>query len=250
MGEPSFSSTRKFHYQGVIRSGNANIYWEGYDPIFNQSAMNLLNLNDKCLMRIIGFLEPSSQCQLYDTCKRTRHLVSEFISNHVFYASPSMDGRIFQSLGKYIRCMHIGIKGFNINSDSEIKSWGIINDFCREIELHINNKTVRVLEDIYRIPMLRWPTVRKLTFSSSFNGSIGYYTLRSFECQSLSHLEIQNFAAFGQSIHEGAYSNLTTFNVCVLPSYKEKLSIDKHFSFHSPISLVVTTSMCMDFSRH
>lgn len=243
--------------QGEVRSGNALIYWDGYDPMLSQSTLNLLDLDDRCLNKIIGLLEPSSQCDLYNTCKRTRKMVSDFISNHVFYASLNMDGRIFQSLGRHIRCMNLEIYGVNNDSENDSKineSWKRINRYCSKMtELNINNKTVRVLDYIHCIPILRWPTIRKLIFSTSHNKQIGYHTLRSFECPSLSYLEVQGFVdrnstlnALGGWTVEEAFCNLTTLKVSILSGTPGR---DINQTLFFSISLDATTRVFKDFFR-
>lgn len=209
-------------YQGEVRNDDAIIYWDGYDPTFNKSSINLLDLSDACLVRIAGFLDLDSQCELFNTCKRTRKSVSEYISNHVFYASLNMDDRIFQDLGEHIRYMNIDITVVNTdhNDDDDvdvIESWSRVNQNCSKVTELTVTTIFYVLDDVRNIPNLRWPNLRKLIFSTPY--PVTSRVLRSFECPKLAHLEVRSFAGEYEAFEENhwkledAYGNLKILKV-------------------------------------
>lgn len=212
---------RLVSYQGEIRNRGVIIYWDGYSPAYSQSFFKLLDLNNECLQKIIGFLDLSSKCELHDTCERTQKLVSNHITDHVFFATLSMDDRIFEKLGKHIRRMRLDINAFNIDNDNDgeiFESWRRFNRMCFKMtELGITS-IFYVLNDIRRIPILRWPNMRKLAFSTSY--PVSDRVLRSFVCPMLTHLDVRSYVGDHETSdsardlnHIGTYDHLTSLKV-------------------------------------
>lgn len=242
-------------YRGEVRSHGVIIYWDGYDPALNQSKYNLLDLNEKCLDKIIGFLDQTSQCDFHDTCKRAKKLVSKHISKNVFYASLATNDRIIAKFGKHIRRMNLDINGIihldNENNTEIIESWRDLNQLCTKVTELTITSIFYVLNDVRRIPILRWANLRKLVFATPY--PVSNRVLRSFICPLLTYLDVQSFVGdyngfetLSESNNVGTYDNLTTLKVCVFVCFH----FDDSNNFYSFISLAATMKMLEDFYHH
>lgn len=214
---------------GLVRSIDGIIYWNGYDPKFNKSAVNLMNLEENCLEKIIGFLDLNSRCRLYESCKKMQELISKFISNNIFYASLTMNVRIFEILGMHIRALNveINIVSLVVNEVDEeildgIEAWRRINQHCPNVTELVITSLFYISQDVYRIPFLSWPKLEKLKFSTPYPVSCS--VLRTIDCPQLKYLEIHNYPNLNELDEEStsepsewtiekSYTNLTTIKV-------------------------------------
>lgn len=211
--------------QGVVRNKDGIIFWNGYDSIFNQSTTNLLDLDNKCLMKIVRCLDVNSQCKLYETCKQTRELISQYIADNVFYTTLTMNERIFEIIGKHVRHLNVEINVLNliVNETDDIvldavEAWRRINQYCYNTTELVIASIFYISHDVYRIPNLIWPNLEKLTFSTPY--PVSNSVLRLVVCPKLKYLEICNFSNENDSADalsdwniEESFSSLTTLKV-------------------------------------
>lgn len=147
----SYGESEKFvAIDGFVRCKDSIIYWVG--------SLSLLNLDDKCMTKIISNLDLNAQSALYNTCTRTQKAVKDYVSNTVFHVLDSfqtIDEYAFQCLAPYIGRMVVGHK-----IEPSFEQWMQINQYCTNlIELQIASAQQR---DIYQMNYL-WPNLRKLT---------------------------------------------------------------------------------------
>lgn len=89
--------------QGQVRLGNSFIYWDGYDRAQRPSTHNFVDLGDSCLKLIVSYLDARGHAALYNTCKKTREIVKDQISKHVFYLSKFHEVDFFELLESIFR---------------------------------------------------------------------------------------------------------------------------------------------------
>lgn len=238
--------------QGVVRNKDGIIFWSGYDPIFNQSTIHLLNLDDNCLKKIVECLDINTQCKLYGTCKRTRELISQYIADNVFHATLTMNERIFEIIGKHIRRLNVEINVINLTVNETddivldgIEAWRRINQYCYNTTELMITSIFHISHDVYRIPNLMWPNLEKLTFSTPY--PVSDSVLRLVVCPKLKYLEIHNFSnqnenedALSDWNIEEAFSNLTSLKVRISLNSK---SFNEIFIQFFEISLDATMNM-------
>lgn len=185
--------------QGQIRLGNSLVYWDGYDYDRAQ-RQNLLDLDDRCLKLIVSCLDVHSQVALYNTCKKTREIVKDYISAHVFYVEEDYGENIFRTLGDHICKLYTcGRRGDQLRN---------IHRFCADAVAEI---TIYQFMHSESMPKLIWPNLKKLTI----NGHFDYEFMRVLNCPELKHLEIMyNLRESSpKPNHNDQFRHLTTLKV-------------------------------------
>lgn len=203
--------------EGEVRKNNQLIYWSGYDVIYNQSTLTLLDLRDNPLKKIIGLLDQNSQIALYNTCKQTQTAVRDFISEKEFSVSGHLTENyddIFRSFGKDIRSMKVSISyGRWIATEREylskaIQFWSLINRYC-------TNLTELTIDDFSKLESMEHFLLPKLTKLTLYI-PVSYQILRIFNCPVLTQLKVKQFnpLELEQHLNHGhAFRHLTVLKV-------------------------------------
>lgn len=191
--------------RGEVRRCNSIIYCVGNVCINDASTLNLLDLSDPYLEKIISLLDADSLCVLYNSCTRMQKLVKDYISSHVFHVTTIIKENVLHTLGNHIS--HISVK--NVGPDGSVL-WPNINRHCPSITELVTTGYRLTITDT-----LVWPNVKKLIISVYAN--INYHSVRLFVCPMLEHLEIRFLNADGVQAdkfdHEDQYCHLTALKV-------------------------------------
>ncbi len=195
-----------------VRRGNSIICFHNQDRCNDSSTLNLLDLSDSCLEKIVGLLDAKSQCELYKSCTRMQNILKDYISGHIFYATTEMDENVFQSLGHHIS--RISVK--QAYGNRHMILWRTINRCCSTITELILTVGGMIPDNP---PAFAWPKLKTMIVNGS---KFDYQNLRSFVCPLLAHLEICTFdagvgagalPAMDKFDHADAYRQLTTLKV-------------------------------------
>lgn len=93
------------------------LYWKGYDSAYSLSKTSLLQLNDRILENIITYLHGNDLHAFYRTCKHSKQLVKQYLSENTFYSSADttklIHENVFKDLGEHILQMVIDFVDFN-----------------------------------------------------------------------------------------------------------------------------------------
>lgn len=206
-------------YKGVVRRGNTILYWTGYEPMRSLTSTGLLDLNDKCIGKLMSFLNVNDITALFNTCKHTQNAVKKHLVENIErewkdeWIMPSkLEENFFDCVGKHIRSANLSGITEHIDRNNVAKLWKDINrNFTRLTELTVDNI------DAYRLNGFDypWPNLTKIKLSSC-NG-IGYKNLCMFDCPNLQHLEIDQFAldtrTRNELKHDDRFRQLTELHV-------------------------------------
>lgn len=196
--------------RGEVRRGNSIIYFDNQDRNNDPSTLNLLNLNNSCLEKIVGLLDSKSQCELYKSCTKMQNIVKDYLSGHMFHATYKIDKNVFHSLGHHISriSMEQGC------GDVYLILRRTINRYCSTITELILTVCGSIPDNP---PVFVWPNLKTMIVKGS---KISYQNLRSFMCPMLAHLEIRELEADVGALqamdkfdHADAYRQLTTLMV-------------------------------------
>lgn len=189
---------------GQIRLFNSLMYWDGYDRSQSQSAHNLLDLDDKCLKLIVSYMDAQSQAELYNTCIRTRGIVKDYISTHVFRVIWHHGENIYRTLGDHIRKFYIWQGSVN-----ELRN---IHRFCADAVAEIR---IDRFMSSGEFPKLIWPNLKKLTIADQYT-DFDFECMRALTCPELKHFEFIHYYSRVSSPRpnlNGQFRHLTTLKV-------------------------------------
>lgn len=178
--------------KGEVRRNGTIVH--NQNAFCSKSTINLLNLNDKCLTKIIKNLGPKEHCALYDTCKKTRKAIKIFYSKHSFlvkFTPKELSERRMWCLGKHIRFMVVHLK-YDLTKLVMDQLWRRINQNCIYLKGLAIIISTDAIGDNYIFPAdCVWPKLETVFFSTiSSIYAINYETLRSFFCPSLRQLGV------------------------------------------------------------
>ncbi|XP_055296435.1 uncharacterized protein LOC129565502 [Sitodiplosis mosellana] len=211
-------SNRLTSHNGEVRHRDAVLFWSGYDPIHSHSRANLLDLNEKCLQKIISLLNITDQSALFNTCTRTQQAVKNIVLQSTLQVSlrlmsmRSLKEDVFQTLGQYIHRVRVkeGFKRVDQEATYYISAFELykhLNQYCSNlVELNAENIDEHIF-DLFNHP---WPNVNKIKITSC--NSEGYENLCGFDCPKLTHLEIGYIELDAHPMrldHENCFKHLT-----------------------------------------
>lgn len=198
------------------------LYWKGYDPSYNLSGKNLLQLDEKVLLKILCLLDGNALYAFYQTCNQAQQLVIEHLSQSVLNTSfdPSyhierlelINENVFRNLGKFIYRLKLNLDNWLFDGAGEeaaheekvMKYLKDVNKYCKRLcELEIKGEVYRYLRST-----LSWPNLKKINLRGVNNQA-----LQMFHCAKLTVLEIQFYEEVVSNVHfdcAESFCNLTS----------------------------------------
>ncbi|XP_031620687.1 uncharacterized protein LOC116339137 [Contarinia nasturtii] len=115
----------------ITRRGKLIHWYRGNDHGGDQSGKEFLELNDKCLHKIIGYLDFGGKLVLYQTCHRMQKMIEPIfkqkcsqedfrIPNDMFLAE-----NFLQHFGRFLPRIHLNASDYSQNT-----IWNLIHQFC------------------------------------------------------------------------------------------------------------------------
>lgn len=191
-----YGNSKLTSHQGTVRRNNAILYWDGYDQIYTNQK-KFMDLNEKCIQKIIYFLNLIDMNALFNTCKRTQKAVKDYLSMNAVHSSivsVHFQKNVFICLGKYIKYIDFSGIAEYVGYDNVVKIWTNLNRYCI-------NLTELIMDDINNYSLSEfnypWYNLAKIKIFSIHN-EIGYKNLYMFECPKLLYLEINRFHLYVQ----------------------------------------------------
>ncbi|XP_031638365.1 uncharacterized protein LOC116350650 [Contarinia nasturtii] len=202
--------------KGEVKRNKIIVYKK--DAVNGVHSKNLLDLNDDCFGKIIGFLGVKSHAALYDTCRRARSEVKKFYHENTLvtrFDQETLSASVLWCLGEFIKSMVLHNTS-NHNKNTHQQIWTNINHYCTNL-----NELTILSRNGFNFQINVWP-LKKLIFSGRFfyyrgndlsEYAISYEKLRLFICPMLTHLEILSFNILGDAVqsldHGDSFRNLT-----------------------------------------
>lgn len=163
-------------------------YWSGYEANQSRSKTHFLELNEKCIDKIVEFLREDDVSNLYRTCKQLKKVVAKRISAETYYFGvydiPKARDWL-EIIGDDVKKINFDTEG--ADDEDLLEICNLISEKCGKhlTELKLDYASADVMNGLN----LSFPNLEKLAFKGVV--STYPYILPAMSCPKLKHLEIR-----------------------------------------------------------
>lgn len=191
-------------------------YWIGYEADQSQSKTCFLDLNDKCIEKIAGFLTIWEAGFLYETCKKLKKAVASRISADTFVIDSDI-----QKAKDWLEIIGDDVKKVRIKDIEADDLFGICSLIREKCANQLKELTISLAVTVVMNAMdLSFPNLEKLILISVYSTYPNILPIIISNSLKLKHLEIGDYHINGipddiQSVDRGFFNfnNLTVLKI-------------------------------------